>query len=203
MNRFVLLCFLCFGLPVHAQTAKDQLLQFGKGLVSASTTFRQVVTGPNGEKLQSSQGLLEMRSPDKFRWEYTAPVKQLIIADGSNILVYEPDLKQLTVKKQDALNQDNPLSALGRPELLERHYTISALPSRQGLNWLQMKPKSADNSPFNEAWLGFDAGGLRSMRLFDALGQVSEFTFGSWQRNIKISPKRFEFKAPKGVDIVE
>lgn len=203
MNRFVLLCFLCLGLPVHAQTAKDQLLQFGKGLDSASTTFRQVVTGPNGEKLQSSQGLLEMRSPDKFRWEYTAPVEQLIIADGSNILIYEPDLKQLTVKKQDALNQDNPLSALGRPELLERHYFISALPSKQGLNWLQMKPKNAEASPFDKAWLGFDAGGLRSMRLFDTLGQVSEFTFGNWQRNIKISPKRFEFKAPKGVDIVE
>ncbi len=203
MNRFILLCFLFLGLPAHAQTAKEQLLLFGNGLESASTTFRQVVTGPNGEKLQSSQGILEMRSPDKFRWEYTAPIQQLIIADGSRILIYEPDLKQLTVKQQDALNQDNPLSALGRPELLERYYSISALPSRQGLNWLQMQPKNTESSPFNKAWLGFDAGGLRSMRLFDTLGQVSEFTFGSWQRNPKISPKRFEFKAPKGVDVVE
>ena len=75
MNRFILPCLLFLCLPAHAQSAKDQLLQFGKGLDSASTTFRQVVTGPNGEKLQSSQGLLEMRSPDKFRWEYTTPIQ--------------------------------------------------------------------------------------------------------------------------------
>lgn len=203
MNRFILSCLLLLCLPAHAQSAKDQLIRFGKGLESASTTFRQVVTGPNGEKLQSSQGLLEMRTPDKFRWEYTAPIQQLIIADGSRILIYEPDLKQLTIKKQDALSQDNPLSALGRPELLERQFIISVLPSRQGLDWLQLQPRNADSSPFNKAWLGFDADGLRSMRLFDNLGQVSEFTFGSWRRNAGIDPNRFQFKAPKGVDVVE
>jgi outer membrane lipoprotein carrier protein len=203
MKRLILLGVLFFTSPVSAQSAKDQLLMFGKGLNSATTTFQQTVTGPNGEKLQSSQGVLEMQLPNKFRWEYKAPLQQLIIADGRNILVYEPDLKQLTIKKQDALNQDNPLSALSRPELLERYYSISPLPAKQGLNWLQLVPKNKDTSPFDKAWLAFDASGLRSMRLFDTLGQVSEFTFGTWQRNTAINPKRFSFKAPAGVDIVE
>lgn len=203
MLRFVLILALFASAPVHSQTAQDRLQQFGSGLVSASTSFRQVVTGPNGEKSQSSQGLLEMQSPNRFRWEYTAPTQQLIIADGKRILIYEADLKQVTVKPQDALNQDNPLSAISRPELLGRFYTVSALPNKQGLNWMQLVPKNTESSPFDKAWLGFDADGLRSMRLFDTLGQVSEFTFGAWTRNAVINPNRFVFKAPKGVDVVE
>lgn len=203
MHRLLLLLALFASTPLHAQSAREQLQRFGQGLESATTSFRQVVTGPNGEKSQSAQGRLEMQAPGRFRWEYTAPDPQLIIADGRRITIYEPDLKQVTIKPQRALNQDNPLSAISRPELLERYYAVSDLPPKQGLSWLQLLPKDRESSPFDKAWLGFDAVGLRSMRLFDNLGQVSEFTFGTWQRNVNINPKRFEFKAPKGVDVVQ
>ena len=203
MLRYILLFALFASATVHAQTARQQLTQFGQGLKSASTSFRQVLTGPNGEKSQSAQGRLEMQAPDRFRWEYTAPAQQLIIADGRQIIIYEPDLKQVTIKPQDTLNQDNPLSIISRPELLERFYAVSDLPTKQGLNWLQLLPKNKESSPFDKAWLGFDADGLRSMRLFDNLGQVSEFTFGIWQRNGKINPNRFELKAPQAVDIAQ
>ena len=188
---------------VHAQSAQERLQRFGTGLRTAATSFQQVVTGPNGEPVQTARGTLELQAPDRFRWEYTAPNKQWVIADGKQIMVYEPDLKQVTVRAQDALAQDNPLGAISKPELLSRYYTIGALPDKHGLAWLQLLPKNAESSPFDKAWLGFDADGLRSMRLFDGLGQVSEFTFGDWRRNIAIDPKRFTFKAPKGVDIVQ
>lgn len=201
-HLFVLM-LMAIASPLQAQTARQQFDAFARGLQTASAAFQQVVTGPNGEKVQTAQGRLQMKSPNRFRWEYSKPDVQLIVADGRKIWVYEPDLKQVTVKPQDALNQDSPLSVLSSPAALDRFYTASELPEKQGLRWLQLLPKRPDSSPFDKAWLGFDGNGLRSMRLFDNLGQVSEFTFGTWTRNAAIGEERFRFTVPKNADIVE
>ncbi|MEY3516944.1 MAG: outer rane lipoprotein chaperone LolA [Pseudomonadota bacterium] len=201
--RLLILLMFVIAFPVQAQTARQQLNVFASDLKTASATFQQVVTGPNGENVQSAQGLLQMKSPNRFRWEYSKPHDQLIVADGTKIWVYEPDLKQVTVKPQDALNQDNPLSALSSPEALERFYKVTELPEQRGIRWLQLVPKRQENSPFDKALLGFDGNGLRSMRLFDNLGQVSEFRFGSWKRNAAIADNKFRFTTPKGVEEVQ
>lgn len=203
MRRLFLLAALLSASTASAQDARRQYLQFATGLNSAAAEFRQTVTGPNGEKVQSAQGVMEMRAPDRFRWEYRAPSPQLIVADGRKVWIYDPELRQVTVKPQDAMNQDNPLSALLRPETVERFYRVSELPARQGLQWLQLLPVRKADSPFDKAELGFRDGALRSMRLFDAMGQVSEFNFGTWRRNAAIAETRFRFKPPKGVDVVE
>lgn len=202
MLRMMLYLLLISSSTASAQTARQQLQAFSKNLQTAQVTFQQTVTGPNGEKVQSAQGRMQLKSPNLFRWEYSKPVQQLIVADGRRIWVYDPDLQQVTVKSQDALNQDNPLSALTKPELIDRFYKVSELPVKQGVSWLQLVPKNTQTSPFDKAWLGFGANGLVSMRLFDSLGQVSEFTFGTWQINKAIADSRFVFRAPKGVDIV-
>lgn len=203
MLRMMLYLLLISSSTAFAQDARQQLNAFSKNLQTAQVTFQQIVTGPNGEKVQSAQGRMQLKSPNLFRWEYNKPVQQLIVADGRKIWVYDPDLQQVTVKSQDALNQDNPLSALTRPELIDRFYKVSVLPVKQGVSWLQLVPKNTQTSPFDKAWLGFGANGLVSMRLFDSLGQVSEFTFGAWQKNKTIAASRFVFSVPKGVDVVE
>ena len=201
--RLSVLLLSVIAFPVQAQTARQQLDAFTRGLKTASAPFQQVVTDPNGEKVHTSQGLMLMKSPNRFRWEYGKPDLQTIVADGKQIWVYEPDLKQVTVKPQDALNQDNPLSALTSPETLDRYYKVSELPEKQGIRWLQLLPKRPESSPFDKAWLGFDGNGLRSLRLFDNLGQVSEFSFGTWKRNATIPDEKFRFTVPKNVDIVK
>lgn len=203
MRLYLCLVLLAMSSIASAQTARQQLQAFSKNLNTAQVSFQQIVTGPNGEKIQSAQGQLQIQAPDKFRWEYIKPAPQLIVADGKKIWIYDPDLQQVTVKAQDALNQDNPLSALTKPGLVDRFYTVSELATKQGIRYLQLVPKNTQSSPFEKAWLGFGANGLASMRLFDALGQVSDFTFGAWKKNSSISAKRFQFNVPKGVDVVE
>ena len=203
MSRILFFLLLIASSSASAQSARQQLQAFSKNLQTADVVFQQIVTGPNGEKVQSAQGRMQLKSPNLFRWEYSKPVPQLIIADGRKIWLYDPDLRQVTVKSQDALNQDNPLSALTKPELIDRFYTVTELPVKQSISWLQLKPKNPQTSPFDKAWLGFGVNGLVSMRLFDSLGQVSEFTFGTWRKNKAIASSRFVFSPPKGVDVVE
>ncbi len=203
MRIFLCVALLALSNIASAQTARLQLQAFSKNLNTAQVSFQQIVTGPNGEKIQSAQGQLQLQTPDKFRWQYLKPTPQLIVADGKKIWIYDPDLQQVTVKTQDALNQDNPLSALTKPGLVDRFYTVSELATKQGIRWLQLVPKNTQNSPFDKAWLGFNTNGLVSMRLFDALGQVSDFSFGEWKKNASIPAKQFQFVVPKGVDVVE
>ena len=186
-----------------AQSAKQQLQVFSKNLQTAQTSFQQLVSGPNGEKVQSAQGTLKLKTPNQFRWQYSSPSSQLIVADGSKIWIYEADLQQVTVKTQDALNQDNPLSALSNPLMIDKFYSTSELAKKQGVSWLQLIPKNKQNSPFEKALLGFTNNVLVSMQLFDSLGQVSAFSFGKWQNNKELDATLFQFTVPKGVDIVE
>jgi outer membrane lipoprotein carrier protein len=203
MIRLLSILFFFVSSMATAQTAKQQLQVFSQDLQTAQTTFHQLVSGPNGEKVQSAQGTLKLKTPNQFRWQYTKPTSQLIVADGSKIWIYEADLQQVTVKTQDALNQDNPLSALTNPLMMDKFYNTTELTKKQGVSRLQLIPKNKQNSPFEKALLGFTNNTLVSMQLFDALGQVSTFSFGSWQNNKKLDAKLFQFVVPKGVDVVE
>lgn len=200
----LLTVFLLFASSLAtAQSAKQQLQVFSKNLQTAQTSFQQLVSGPNGEKVQSAQGTLKLKTPNQFRWQYSSPTSQLIVADGSKIWIYEADLQQVTVKTQDALNQDNPLSALSNPLMIDKFYNTSELAKNKGVSWLQLVPKNKQNSPFEKALLGFTNNVLVSMQLFDSLGQVSAFSFGKWQNNKELDATLFQFTVPKGVDIVE
>ena len=191
-----------FTQSVFAETPADRLTGLLSELKTMRAQFTQRVTDSKGKVIQQSNGQMALERPGRFRWD-TQSTGQQIVADGKKIWIYDPDLQQVTVKAQDALNQDNPLSALTKPGLVDRFYTVSELATKQGIRYLQLVPKNTQSSPFEKAWLGFGSNGLVSMRLFDALGQVSDFTFGNWKKNSNISAKRFQFNVPKGVDVVE
>lgn len=203
MYKLLSVVLLSISTIASAQTAKQQLHSFSANLQTAQTTFQQLVSGPNGEKVQSAQGTLKLKTPNQFRWQYNSPTSQLIVADGSKIWIYEADLQQVTVKTQDVLSQDNPLSTLTNPKMMDKFFTTTELVKKQGVSWLQLIPKNKKTSPFEKALLGFSNNSLVSMQLFDALGQVSTFNFGAWQNNKPLDAKLFQFVVPKGVDVVE
>jgi len=72
----------------------------------------------------------------------------------------------------------------------------------QGLQWLDLTPRKPDDAPFDRARLGFGAGGLVRMEMFDGLGQRTVMGFSAWKRNPDFSPGTFTFQAPEGVDVV-
>ncbi|MBP6534631.1 MAG: outer-membrane lipoprotein carrier protein LolA, partial [Arenimonas sp.] len=80
MLRTMLYLLLISGSAASAQSARQQLQAFSGKLQTAEVVFQQTVTGPNGEKVQSAQGRMQLKSPNLFRWEYTKPVRQLIVA---------------------------------------------------------------------------------------------------------------------------
>jgi outer membrane lipoprotein carrier protein len=182
--------------------AKDDLAAFTKGLKGLDGQFSQQVLDANGSLKESSTGRVALSAPRLFRWEYTKPYAQLIVADGKRVWVYDPDLQQVTRRAQGSEEQNSPLAALIDPSRLESDYIIKDAGTKNGLDWLTLSPKKATQNGFTSARLGFDARGLARMEVVDALGQKTIIGFQGWKRNPAFSADTFRFVPAKGVDVV-
>ncbi len=182
--------------------ARDDLTSFTKGLKGLDGQFTQQVFDANGKLKESSSGRVALTVPRLFRWEYTKPYEQLIVADGKQVWVYDPDLQQVTKRPQGSEEQNSPLAALVDPAKLNRDYVIKEAGMQAGLDWLELAPKTATETGFKSARLGFGAQGLAIMQVIDALGQKTRITFNNWKRNPTFADGTFRYVPGKGVDVV-
>ena len=182
--------------------ARDDLTMFTKGLKGLDGQFSQEVFDTNGKRKESSTGRVAMSAPRLFRWEYVKPYPQLIVADGRNVWVYDPDLQQVTKRAQGEEEQNSPLAALIDPSRLDKDFLVTEAGSEAGLDWLQLTPRNPNDASFASARLGFGNNGLAKMQVVDSLGQRTLFAFSGWKRNPSFSKSTFRYTPPKGVDVV-
>ena len=186
---------------VAADSARARMEAFSKGLHAVSGSFSQSVTDANGHRGDASRGTLALEAPRQFRWETTAPYQQTIVADGSKVWVYEPDLEQVSVRGQSAAEAHSPLTVLTDLSQLDSQFKASEGGEHDGFAWLRLTSK-AKEPEFEYAELGFDAASLQRMRFKDQLGNTTEIRFEDWKRNPAIAADRFKFTPPKGVDVI-
>jgi outer membrane lipoprotein carrier protein len=171
------------------------------GLATWSADFTQTIDDGHGKVLRSAAGKLYLERPGKFRWDYTLPSEQLVLADGKQIWFYDKDLEQANVRDMDATLANTPASLLSGGGSVSTQFDIKALPPAGGLQWFQLVPKRADTD-FQLVRIGFDKGELASMFLADKLGQVTQLTFTHPTRNAKFQADLFSFTPPPGVDVI-
>ncbi len=186
---------------VAGTTARARLDAFAQNLHSLKGHFQQTMIGASGHRGDTTRGIVALQAPRQFRWQTTSPVKQLIVADGSRVWMYEPDLDQVTVHPQNEAAAHSPLTVLTDIDRLDKDFTVTELGTRDGLEWLRLTPKT-EHRGFNSAELGFDAGGLRAMVFKDQLDNVTRMRFSDWQRNVKLPASTFNFTPPKGADVI-
>ena len=184
-----------------AASSLDTLKAFLDQTTSVKARFAQMVLDKNMKMLQQATGTMEFSRPGKFRWEYDKPYEQTIVGDGAKLWIYDKDLNQVTVRKLDSALGSSPAALLAGSNELESSYTLANLGHQEGLDWLEAVPKSQDTA-FEKIRLGFSKKGLEAMELHDKFGQVTVIKFADVERNLKLSPKIFEFVLPKGADVI-
>ena len=137
----ITIALLLAGGSANAAGTRDRLDSFTKDLKGLDGQFTQTVFDATGKQRETSSGRVALSAPRLFRWEYAKPYPQLIVADGNTVWVYDPDLQQATRRAQGSAEQDSPLTALIDPTKLDRDYTVTEAGNRNGLQWLQLKPK--------------------------------------------------------------
>ena len=191
---------LCGTPSVYASPTTD-VEKYLNGLASWSADFEQTIDDGHGNVLRSAAGRLYLQRPGKFRWDYSQPSEQLVLADGKQIWFYDKDLAQANVRDMDTSLASTPASLLSGSASVGAQFNVTALPPSAGLQWFQLIPKRADTD-FQVVRIGFDKGELASMFLADKLGQVTQLTFTHPTRNAKFPADLFSFTPPPGVDVI-
>ncbi len=186
--------------PAQAKAAQD-IDKLLNSLSTWSADFTQTIDDGHGKVVRSAAGKLYLQRPGKFRWDYTEPSEQLVLADGKQIWFYDKDLAQANVRDMDAALANTPASLLSGSGSVSTQFDVKALPPAGGLEWFQRGPKRADTD-FQLVRMGFDKGELASMFLADKLNQITQLTFTHAARNGKLPADLFSFTPPAGVDVI-
>jgi outer membrane lipoprotein carrier protein len=190
------------GAPSAGASPASEVDKYLAGLSSWSADFKQTIEDGQGHVLRSAAGKFYLARPGKFRWDYSEPSEQLILADGKQIWFYDKDLAQANVRSMDGTLASTPAMLLSGTGSVANQFDIKALPDDGGLRWFQLVPKRSDTD-FQLVRIGFDKDGeLASMFLADKLNQITQLTFTHPVKNPKLVPDLFSFTPPPGVDVI-
>jgi outer membrane lipoprotein carrier protein len=189
--------------PARADEA-TALDRFLGGLTSLRAEFTQSTTDAAGKQADTGTGLLLVRRPGRFRWEYTSQDAgpQLLVADGRNLWFYDRELAQATVKPAAAALGATPIVLLsGTAEQMHAAFELVPGAASEGLEWVQVSPKSA-GADFARAELGFRGTQLAELVIHDRLNQAVRLHFTRSERNSTVAEAELQFKLPAGVDLI-
>jgi len=184
-----------------AASGPDQLKAFLAGAKTGKTTFRQVVTGKSGRVPQESSGTFAFSRPGKFRWTYEKPHAQIIVGDGQKLWIYDPDLNQVVVRKLDQALGATPAALLAGDDSLEKNFELTDGGKSDDEEFVDAKPRAGD-SGFASIRIGLKGNLPRTMELHDSFGQVTQLSFGAFERNAAVDAALFRFVPPQGADVV-
>ena len=166
-----------------------------------NASFKQVVKAKKQEVSRSS-GTMALFRPGRFRWETKHPMEQLVIADGKQLWVYDVDLEQVTVKKQEqGVGGTAGLFLSGYDDTVARDFDVTTY-KEDGKEYFDLHSKS-NKANFQRVKLIFVGEMLNGIELYDQLGQHTDVSLSRIKHNPSLSPTLFKFKTPKGVDVVE
>jgi outer membrane lipoprotein carrier protein len=205
---------LAVAIPTHAASENshpsaqlnallDRLQKHYQQTKSFSAKFTEVISPAGGTKRERT-GTVYYRKPGQMRWEFAGQDQEVIVSDGKLLYSYQPDLNQVieTPLEQAFKSSSTAAFLLGIGEV-RRDFDASmpATAPADGLKHIVLKPKNGSDS-FE---VGVDPAtlDLKSLRLTDALGDVTELAFSDIKRDAPLDDKLFAFIPPTGADIVK
>ncbi|MES2889351.1 MAG: outer membrane lipoprotein chaperone LolA [Pseudomonadota bacterium] len=176
------------------------LKAFVSDVQTGRAQFSQVVTSQDGAKKKTSIGHFEFARPNRFRFVYTKPFEQVIVADGKKVWMFDPDLNQVSTRSLgDALGATP--AALLAGNALDKDFDLAALPAKDGLDWVKATPKAKEGN-FQSLSVGFRGKDLAALEIVDSFGQRSLLSFTDWRPAVVWPAEHFQFKVPAGADVL-
>jgi outer membrane lipoprotein carrier protein len=198
-----LLLGLALGLAAAAARADavETLRDFIRTVQTGRAQFTQTVTSPDGAKKKVTSGSFEFARPNRFRFVYAKPFEQTIVADGQKVWIFDADLNQASSRKFTSALGATPAALLAGGSL-DKDFTLSDEPSKDGVDWVLATPKAQENT-FKTLRVGFRGKDLAAIEIVDAFDQRSLLQFSQFAPGVALPPDTFRFTPPPGADVVE
>jgi outer membrane lipoprotein carrier protein len=200
VKKFLLSWLLVWSGAAWADAAQT-LREFVRDVKSGKAAFTQTVSSGDGARTKTSSGSFEFLRPNRFRFAYTKPFEQLIVADGQKVWIFDTDLNQASSRKLTQALGATPAALLAGGSL-EQDFVLSSEPSRDGLDWALAMPRTKDG-PFQQLRVGFRGKALAAVEILDSFGQRSRLQFSAFEPHVAFAADHFRFTPPAGADVIE
>lgn len=192
----------CVAQELPVQAGRERLQQFLAGTDTLRADFEQTLESAEGEVQQRSRGRLMIKRPGRFRWDYTEPYPQLVLADGTKLWSVDPELEQAVVRTLDDSMAASPAMLLSGEGDVEEAFTIELVKQDGELMRIYLRPKVAD-SDFRAVSIAFTGPRLSLLELVDNLDQVTRIEFTRLEVNPRLPEDAFIYEPPPDIDVID
>src|SRR5688572_26339268 len=188
-----------------AEALARALQQRYQGIKDFTADFVHTYRGGLLRTQTRERGTVKVKKPGKMRWIYTNPERKEFVSDGVKIYTYVPDDRQVLVSTvpPDSESTTPALFLAGKGDIA-RDFSASFTESPvAGTLGLKLTPKR-EEAEFDYFIVATSQPGLqiRALATHDRQGGDSVITFMNLKENQGISDKEFEFRIPKGADVI-
>ncbi|MBF0588545.1 MAG: outer membrane lipoprotein chaperone LolA [Magnetococcales bacterium] len=188
----------------ESKKTMDRLQRFVDQLKTLEAEFvSTVIQSAEGSEPEQGHGHFFASRPNRFRWDYETPFKQLLLSDGEWMWFYEPDLKQVTRTSAKTLAKTPAAFLISGGNIKKSFHWKVIRDSVWGVPTVQLKPREEGRFREIDITLHPAKEELVNLSVEDQLGNRSRFVFGKQKRNHKLPADKFVFKPPPDVDVVE
>ncbi len=179
-----------------------------RGMKDLQASFTQEKILELLEEKLISQGKMKYKKPDRMSWEYFEPDPLLMIIKGKRMWLYYPDMK--VAEKYDLTRAGETLGlfvGFGKSmEYLKKNYQIRLLKEKRDFYCLELIPKKEEELRYLSKiilWVNTKEYWPVKTKIYEPNGDTTLIEFRNIEINTKIPDSEFEFKVPKGVEVVE
>jgi outer membrane lipoprotein carrier protein len=173
--------------------------------------FEQTYRNRLLDRQQKSQGHVWLRPPTRMRWEYATPTKNLIVADGRTLFVFEPEPNQV-VRMPVASSELPAVMAFltgGRDLNLDYHVAlvapdVSVALRARGQGGLELVPRSPSSVVERVVLVvARDTGQVQKTVLVEPEGNTNTFVWSKVRTADSLPDSRFSFTPPPDARVIE
>ena len=201
----------------QSESGADQLRQFVRNSKTAEGDFvQQQLRAPKANEpkdkglkvVRQTQGHFIFQRPGRFIWDTQKPYEQKLIADGKQLILWDKDLNQATIRPAGQVLAATPAAILFGEASLDQHFDLVEGEARLGMQWVALSPKkdpnvkNANDLPYTKISIGMANGLPKALELIDGLGSVVLVTLDKMQLNVNLPANSFTFTPPAGAEVL-
>jgi outer membrane lipoprotein carrier protein len=176
-----------------------------QGVRDFSADFVQTYRGGVLRTQSREEGKVSIKKPGRMRWTYVKPEKKEFVSDGVKVYSYIPLDQQVIVSDvpPDNAASTPALFLAGKGDIVRDFTPTKAEASVPGTLAVKLTPRRTDPE-FEYLLVSIDPKTLqiRALSTLDRQGGQSTLLFTNLKENTGISDKQFEFRVPRGVDVI-
>lgn len=209
---FLYICLSLLPVTILAADLSPQNIALGlenklKSISTLRAEFKQFYYSTGQSEPFTGHGHVYIRRPDRMRWEYDSPEKQIFLYKDNRFWLYFPEDKQLIKNAAGSEVQESEILGLlsGNFSLLARYeITSNPFPSDHQ-NVYQIKLTPRQESQFSYILLEIDQKTWLLLKavFFELSGSKLEYHFSRIKIGQKMPDELFELKIPPDCEIIE